>query len=74
MVEREIRMWRPGEPEGDLHGFVSREERDAYQEGHPGPFRRVVRPAHLGPIPADLVALREITAHWEVKPETKRLN
>ena len=74
MSEPEIRMWRPGEPEDDLWGFVSREERDAYQEGHPGPFCRVVRPASAGPVPFEAQVIRAYLGKWNTKPETKRLN
>lgn len=52
MAKRVTVWWSPGEPEDDLHGFVSKEERDACDRGEPGPFRRIVRDHHkLGPIP-----------------------
>ncbi len=57
--------WYPGDDEDDLHGFVTARERDAYERGEPGPFRRVVRDHHkLGPVPDELVAVREITGKW----------
>ena len=58
--------WSPGEPEDDLHGFVTQRERDEYERGKPGPFRRVVRDHHkLGPVPDDVRAAREITDKWQ---------
>lgn len=35
--------WYPDEPEDNLHGFVTREHRDACDRGEPGPFLRIVR-------------------------------
>jgi hypothetical protein len=43
--------WSPGEWEGDLHGFLTREDRDAYDRGEAGPFQRIVRSPALGPVP-----------------------
>lgn len=50
-----IIWWSPGEPEDDLHGFLSRKERDAHGRGATGPFRRIVRDHHaLGPVPFEV--------------------
>lgn len=58
--------WSPGEPEHDLHGFVTVRDRDDYERGKPGPFKRVVRNHHeLGPVPDDITAVREITDKWK---------
>lgn len=58
-------FWTPGEPEDDLHGFLTVRERDAFEAGKPGPFRRIVRDHHkLGPIPEDVLAARTITDKW----------
>lgn len=58
--------WSPGEPEEDLHGFVTVKDRDAFGRGESGPFRRVVRDHHkLGPVPDDIVAVRAITDKWK---------
>lgn len=35
------RWWYRGEPEDGLQGFVTREDRDRFSNGGPGPFRRV---------------------------------
>lgn len=35
--------WRRGEYDGALLGFLSKRERDAYQAGSDGPFRRFIR-------------------------------
>lgn len=60
--------WSPGEPEGDLHGFKTSRERDAFERGEPGPFRRIVRNHHkLGPVPPDVLAVREVMEHWKGK-------
>ena len=57
--------WTPGEPEDDLHGFVTVKDRDACERGKPGPFKRVVRDHHkLGPVPEDIKAVRAITDGW----------
>lgn len=41
--------WSPDEPEGDLLGFHTREDRDAFSRGEAGPFRRrVARPGQPG--------------------------
>lgn len=32
--------WSPNEPEAGLTGFHTREDRDAFSRGEPGPFRR----------------------------------
>lgn len=59
--------WSPGEPADDLHGFVTVRERDDCERGKPGPFRRIVRDHHkLGPVPDDIVAVREITDKWKL--------
>lgn len=51
--------WMRGEDESDLHGFVTREHRDAYDRGEPGPFLRIVRNHHeLGPVPEEVIATR----------------
>lgn len=51
--------WSPGEYEDDLHGFVTREHRDAHGRGETGPFKRVVRDNHkFGPVSEDTLALR----------------
>lgn len=51
--------WSPGEPEDDLHGFVTREDRDACDRGERGPFKRVVRDHHkLGPVPPEVQLIR----------------
>lgn len=53
--------WSPGEPEDDLHGFVSREERDDCDAGKPGPFKRIVRNHHeLGPVPLEVQLIRKL--------------
>jgi hypothetical protein len=53
--------WCPGEPDDDLHGFVTVRERDAFEAGGAGPFRRVIRDHHrLGPVPAEILAVRQI--------------
>jgi hypothetical protein len=58
--------WTPGEPDGDLHGFWSARERDAYDRGAPGPFRRIVRNHHsLGPVPDEIKEARRITDKWQ---------
>lgn len=58
--------WTPGEPEDDLHGFMSMRERDDFERGKPGPFRRVVRDHHrLGPIDPEILAVRQITDRWK---------
>jgi hypothetical protein len=36
------RWWNRDEPEAGLQGFVTREDRDRFSSGGPGPFRRVV--------------------------------
>ena len=59
MAEQVAVWWSPGEWEGDLHGFVTRADRDAYDRGEAGPFRRVVRDPALGPVPKDALAIRE---------------
>ena len=60
--------WYPGDTEDDLHGFVTAKERDDCEAGKPGPFRRIVRNHHkLGPVPADLLAAREIMDRWKQK-------
>lgn len=38
--------WSPGEPEDDLHGFVTKAHRDACDAGESGPFLRIVRNHH----------------------------
>lgn len=59
-------LWSPGEPEDDLHGFWAKKERDDFEKGKPGPFRRIVRDHHkLGPVPADILAVRAITDTWK---------
>lgn len=68
----QTRLWCPGETEEGLLGFVHREERDAYQDGHPGPFTRVVRPESWGPVPADVQFVRDLWPAQRV--ETRRLN
>jgi hypothetical protein len=58
--------WSPGEPEDDLHGFVTVKDRDDFERGKPGPFKRVMRDHHkLGPVPADILAVRAITDKWK---------
>jgi hypothetical protein len=52
-------LWSPGEPEGDLHGFLTREDRDAHDRGEPGPFRRIVRNPALGPVPFEARITRD---------------
>lgn len=53
--------WYPGDADDDLHGFVTAKERDAFEKGKSGPFRRVVRDHHkLGPVPDDILAVRAI--------------
>lgn len=53
--------WYPGDAEDDLHGFVTVRERDAFEAGKPGPFRRIVRNHHkLGPVPDEVLAVRTI--------------
>jgi hypothetical protein len=55
-------IWWPGEPEDDLHGFVTEKERDAFQRGEPGPFRRVLRNPARGPRdPAQVMAQTLLT-------------
>jgi hypothetical protein len=36
------RWWSRDEPEDGLQGFVTKEARDRFSAGEPGPFRRVV--------------------------------
>jgi len=67
--------WSPGEPTTDLHGFVTRRDRDAYVNGDPGPFRRIVRNHHkLGPVPDDVAAVHAILDEWvsNERPAPKR--
>lgn len=52
--------WSPGEPDEDLHGFVTRVDRDAHGRGEQGPFKRIVRNHHkLGPIPDEVKIIRK---------------
>jgi hypothetical protein len=61
-----VTWWSLGEPEDDLHGFKTVRERDAFERGEPGPFRRIVRDHHkLGPVPPDVLAVREVTKRWK---------
>lgn len=47
MTDKPVTIWwSPGEPEDDLHGFVTKEHRDACDAGEPGPFLRIVRNHH----------------------------
>jgi hypothetical protein len=63
--QRTYIFWTPGEFEDDLHGFLTVRERDRFERGEPGPFRRIVRDHHkLGPVPAEILAVREITDKW----------
>ena len=65
--------WSPGEPEDDLHGFVTVKDRDAFERGKPGLFKRVVRDHHkLGPVPDDVRAVREVTDRWASPKRPKR--
>ena len=58
--KRVIVWWSPGEPEDDLHGFLTKQERDDHGAGKPGPFRRIVRDHHkLGPVPFEAQILRD---------------
>ena len=58
--------WFPGEPEDDLHGFMSIQARNSFERGDAGPFRRIVRDHHkLGPVPDDILAVREVTDKWK---------
>lgn len=50
--------WFPGEPEHDLHGFLTRKDRDAHDKGNPGPFRRIVRDPALDPVPFEAQVTR----------------
>jgi len=50
--------WSPGEPEDDLHGFVTREDRDACGRGEARPFKRVVRDPGRGQIPHETLIVR----------------
>lgn len=53
--------WSPGEWEGDLHGFVTRQHRDDCGAGKPGPFLRIVRDHHtLGPVPLETQIIRSL--------------
>lgn len=67
-----MRIWSPGEWEGDLLGFLHVEERDACEEGHPGPFTRIVRPESWGPRSLECQTIDEMFPI--VRPETRRLN
>lgn len=59
MAKQVTIWWSPGEPEDDLHGFVTREDRDAHGRGDLGPFRRIVRDHHkLGPVPEEVKIIR----------------
>lgn len=51
MVTKPVTIWwTPGEPEEDLHGFVTKQDRDDCAIGKSGPFLRIVRNYHeLGP-------------------------
>ena len=61
MAKQVITWWTPGEPEDDLHGFVSRQERDDHDAGKHGPFRRIVRDHHsLGPVPFEVKLIRRL--------------
>jgi len=58
--------WTPGEPDDDVHGFVTKRERDDFERGKSGPFRRIVRDHHkLGPIDPVVLAVREVTDKWK---------
>lgn len=51
--------WSPGEDENDLHGFVTKKDRDDYDAGKVGPFLRIVRNHHeLGPVPFEARMIR----------------
>lgn len=64
--------WSPGEPEYDLHGFVTREDRDACDRGEPGPFKRIVRDHHkLGPLPPERRFMIDMFAKWEQQSRVK---
>jgi hypothetical protein len=66
MTARVTVWWSPGEPEDDMHGFVTKKGRDAYMRGEPGPFERVVRNHHeLGPITPERHALLDLFKKWE---------
>lgn len=61
--------WSPCEPEDDLHGFVTRQDRDDCGAGKPGPFQRVVRDHHkLGPVPWEVLAIRSMYPPRRGKP------
>lgn len=58
--------WSPGEPEDDLHGFVTVKDRDDFERGKPGPFKRIIRDHYkLGPIDPALVEARKIMGGWK---------
>lgn len=62
--------WLPCDPEHDLHGFLTIRDRDEYERGNPGPFRRIVRNHHkLGPEPDDVLAVRAVTDKWNNRRE-----
>lgn len=68
MSDPVVAWWSPGEPEDDLHGFLTREDRDACERGEPGPFRRIVRDHHkLGPLSLERRAVLELFRKWERK-------
>lgn len=52
--------WHPGEPEDNLHGFVTKQDRDDFEAGKPGPFLRVVRHPNAGPIPLEVQLIRQL--------------
>lgn len=58
--------WSPGEPEDDLHGFLTREDRDAEARGEPGPFKRIIRDHHrLGPLSPERRVMLEMFRKWD---------
>lgn len=65
--------WSRGEPEDDLHGFLTREDRDAEARGEPGPFRRIVRDHHrLGPVPLEKRVLDQLFQNGKESREAMR--
>ena len=53
-------MWLRGQTEDHLHGFATREGRDAFMRGDPGPFERVLRDPAAPPIDTEVLLTRAL--------------
>lgn len=55
-------LWQRGQSEEHVHGFATREGRDAYDRGEPGPFERVLRDPAAPPISDETRLARALCA------------